>query len=216
MASNPTFEIHNCQMRNMRHDTGDDMILWYVEVKTPTYPVQLTVWFDNLQNYCKEAHPEIHAYINSIRKGIIGLGPKHGRVMDVLLEEGFEPLPLIKEYIQNECDLERYHRHDLKLRETIGKTTERKKLEHKTESLRFLANDMKGNAIRLEDFTDQVMEYLGTEVAQQFPEIFNAQPELIEAFHTKLVDWMLNIKKDIGTLSFKAQQYTKAAPDTKD
>lgn len=206
---NPPFEIVSCTMENMRHDTGDDIILWWVKLKTPTYQLELSVWFDRLQNYCREAHPETYAYFSSIRKGIIGLGPKHGRVMDVLVEEGFDLMPLITEYIQNALDLERYHQHDLKLMETIKNPVQKKKLNEKAESMTDLVRSMRKGTIRMEAFTDQVMEYLGTEVARQFPEIFNSDPEFIEQFHGKLVNWMLTIRNDVDTLSFKASKEGK-------
>jgi hypothetical protein len=126
--------------------------------------------------------------------------------MDVVVEEGFDLMPLLTEYIQNALDLEQYHQHDLKLQETMKNPTQHQELSEKAESMTTMMRSMKESKTRMDAFTDQVMEYLGTEVAQHFPEIFNSDPEFIEQFHGKLVNWMLTIEKDMDSLSFKAAQ----------
>lgn len=203
---NPPFEILSCTMENMRHSTGDDIIHWWVKLKTPSYHVDVNVWFERLQLYCRQARPETYAYFRSIRNGIIGLGPKHGQVMDVMVEEGFDLMPLLTEYIQNALDLEQYHQHDLRLQEARKDPVQHQKLSEKAESMSSMMRSMKESKTRMAAFTDQVMEYLGTEVAQHFPEIFNSDPEFIEQFHGKLVNWMLTIEKDMDSLSHKAAQ----------
>lgn len=201
---NPPFEILSCTMSNLLDDTGDDITLWWLRLKTPEYEVDVSVWFERLMRYCQDAHPDTYAYFNSIRRGFIGLGPKHSKVMDVLNEEGFDLMPLIREYIGQCTDIEAHHQQHLKLLEMKRDPVQDKELTQKAESMSTLVRSMRESSIRIDAFTDQVMEYLGTEVATHFPEIFNSDPKYIKEFHGKLINWMLRIREDVDSLSFKA------------
>lgn len=201
---NPPFEILSIEKQDHLQTFGDDCMFWWVQVKTKAYVVSVHVSFDVVVAYCQQQHPEVGEYFRSVRRNVKGFGPKHSKMFEIMDEEGFDLLLHIYNYIKDCCDLEKYHEHELNMKQTMADQHLAKKLETKVAALEQGMPAMRSSAIRNTAFKDDVLELLNNEVLERYPEIVNSDPKYIKELHGILVDAVLNLGSKIDTLSFRA------------
>lgn len=204
---NPPFKIIECQRSSWKELTGDDLIHFLLTVKTDHYSVWMPVPFDRVMNYCKQHHPAIGEYYSSVRRSIKGLGPKHNSMFDIMDAEGFDHLPYIHAYINENMDLDLLHQRELEMQKNAPAT--QKAASKKGRGLESYFPAMRRDRLRNEAFMDELMEHLNKEALERFPEIFNAEPDLIREFHIKLIEWVSTIGEDMDKLAFKATRSDK-------
>jgi hypothetical protein len=201
--SNPPFEIVECQRSDFKQLTGDDIIFFNVTLRTASYSLFTTVPFDSVVSYCTVHHPKVGRYYRSVRASVKGLGPKHSVMFNIMDEEGFDHLPYIHACINHFVDLDARHEQEEELRKNPPPA---KQLKERVESLEQHFPAMRSAAIRNEQFTDNLMDHINNEVVKHYPEIFNADPKLIEEFHGKLIHWVRTIGTDLDSLAHRAGQ----------
>jgi hypothetical protein len=203
---NPPFEILSTKKIDHLESTGDDMIFWWVQVKTNAYVLPVLITFDGVVAYCQQQHPEVGEYFRSVRRNVKGFGPKHSKMFEIMDEEGFDLLPHIYNYIKDCCDLEKNHQHELNMKQTMANPEGAKKVSAKVASLEEHIPGMRSSAIRNTAFIDDMLELLNNEVLDRYPEIVNSDPKYIKELHGILVNVVLDLGSKIDTLSFKAGQ----------
>ena len=203
---NPPFKILSTEQMNALETFGDDFVTWWVKVKTEAYEVPVHVHFDSVVSYCQMQHPEVGKYFTSVRRNVKGFGPKHSKMFDIMTEEGFDLMPHIYNYIKDCCNLEDYHQHDLRLKQSIADHEGAKQLEAKVKSLEQHMPGMRNSAIRNTAFKDHVLELLNNEVLERYPEIFNSDPKYITECQDILIDIVLDLGSKIDNLSFHARK----------
>ncbi len=201
---NPPFEILSTEQRSHLKDTGDDMVFWWVQVKTAEYTVPVLVDFDVVTYYCNKQHPNIGAYYSSVRKNVKGFGPKHSQMFAIMDEEGFDHLPHIYNYIKDCCDLQKYHERDLELKQTLSSHDNAQQLKAKVKSLEQHMPGMRSSTVRGIAFKDRVLDLLNIEVLERYPEIFNSDPKYITECQGILIDVILDLGSRIDSLAFHA------------
>lgn len=178
-----------------------------VTVKTDSYSLWVPVQFNSVVTYCQHHHPEIGAYYRSVRNNVKGLGPKHSKMFEIMDEEDFDHVPYIHAYINDTYDLdEGYARHQKAMASANDAKRVVEQATEKSAALESHFPSLRKSALRTEAFMDNLMEYLNNEALARYPEVFNAEPELIEAFHGKLIDWVRSVGEGMDKLAFQAEQ----------
>jgi len=202
--NNPPFEVIECNMRNFKEETGDDMAYWHIDVRTAEYKAHVMLLFDLLWRYCTHAHPDAADYLSSVRNSIPGLGPRHGEMMDVIGEEGYDLMPLITAYIREHVDLDAHHQHDLKVKEWAKDPENHKAAAEKAESLGSLFPAMKDARLRYERLTDELLAFLNAKVLDIYPEILESDPQNIRELKHVVYDVTRTAGDSISSFWHKA------------
>ena len=203
---NPPFTILSTERQDYLETFGDDVITYWVEVKTEAYQVTVHVHFDNVVAYCQKRHPEVGAYFRSVRRNVKGFGPKHSKMFEIMTEESFDLQPHIYNYIKDCCDLEKHHQHEQRMKQAMADHKQATKLDAKVAGLEQHLPNMRRSNIRNTAFMDHVLELLNNEVLQRYPEIVNSHPKYITELEGILTDAVLSLGSKIDTLSFKAEK----------
>lgn len=207
---NPPFKILQSIRCPLRETTGDDLMDFDVLIEVEGHKHWAWVPFDFVVDHCKTHHPEIAKYIRSVRKNVKGLGPKHSKMFEIMDEEGFDLLPYIYSCMKGDYNLPqviekiRYPRASRSgIIDKDGNVTP-VDFSEKADELEDVMAEMRKSTIRNEAFMDDLLEYLNEQAMERYPEIFNAEPELIKEYEKNLISWVRNIGEGYDKLAFRA------------
>jgi hypothetical protein len=202
---NSPFKILSIEQQSGLETFGGDFITWWVEVKTDAYKVPVNVHFDSVMSYCQLQHPEVGKYFTSVRRNVKGFGPKHSKMFEIMTEEGFDLQPHIYNYIKDCCNLEEYHQHDLRMKQSMADHEGAKQLNARVASLEKGMPAMRSSTLRNTAFKDHLLELLNNEVLERYPEIVNSDPKYISELEDILIGIVLDLGSKIDSLSFRAE-----------
>lgn len=190
-------------MREEREAYDDDFFIWHIDVVTATYTVHVILSLTDIWRYCAQAHPEADQYMQAVRDGIDGSGPKHYEMLKVFEKDGFDMLPLASSYIKAHKDLAALHAHEVKM-DARNKDPEFIKAMHeKHATLRTHVSPLADSAMRSDQLEDDLLAYLNNKVLDLYPELLEGDPELILALEEIITTTARNFAEAIDHLYYR-------------
>ncbi len=162
---------------------GGEYVSFYIEACLPGGNAYFITTFDDYRKQLQSRHPELAAYIQDIRKGIGGYGPKEWEVLDVLEAEGFEFERYFIEYLDDKPEMvadefERQQR-------LLSNPGVMRKLN---ENLEVLSQYEGGDFINGDKFLDSLEKAILTWLMDNYPELTEAEPDDILALRTLMIN----------------------------
>lgn len=208
-VNNPPFEIIDIKRISILEELGDDEVYWETTIKTANYTIGVHAWFFKVIRYCEQHIPEAASYLKGIRKNIIGFGPKHSAMMEIIDSEGFELMPLITEYIKNGIDLDAYYEHEQRLKEYAKNPKKETQIKKKQEGLHSVVKNVRESNLRSSKLSDNLLKFLGNQIQNIYPEIFESDPKYIREFNNEIHDSTRSLVEKISSIHFNATQNKK-------
>jgi hypothetical protein len=191
------YQITRWEINNMLDKTGDDFIHFDVYValnNNPEISIPIIISFDDLVGHIKPIAPAEYDYINKIRSGMHGYGPKHSKVLAVLQEEGYDLFPYLQTYI-TENMVEEHSEYDKRLQ-----ASPKDSLKKALALLEAYQDEMKKENIRHTNFLDQLDKTLHELTFSHYPELFEKGNDIVEAYRNHLTRTTLDFARKIDKL----------------
>jgi hypothetical protein len=165
---------------------GNEHVRIYIEAHQASGYAFFVWTFEQYRQKLAKIHPELARYIDDIRKGMSGYGPKEWEILDVLEEEGFEFEKYFIEYLDSntamvldEIKRQTTHRSD---------TVEQQQLEEKMQEF---DKYVQGNFINGSKFLDGLEKAIVTWLVDNYPEVMEGDPEDIDQIKTIMINYMM-------------------------
>jgi len=133
----------------------------------------------------KTKNEDVYSYLQKIRTGIQGYGPKHSKVFKILAEEDFDFTVFIEAWLED-IDQTFLSKH-IEWSENISKAVPNPQVIEAFKRLEaFRGADYIKNNIRLNDFRDASGQKLHELVFEYFPELFDKDQKIIDKYRSNL------------------------------
>jgi hypothetical protein len=165
---------------------GNEHVSFYIEAHQATgYAFFIWIFAQYRQELAK-MHPELAHYIDDIRKGMSGYGPKEWEILDVLQEEGFDFERYFIEYLENNTDMVV---DEIKRQTALSSNTVVQ--EQLEEKMQVFDKYVQGNFINGSKFLDGLEKAVVTWLVDNYPEVMEGDPEDIAQIKSIMVNYMM-------------------------
>lgn len=205
------YKIHNLRYDDLiMRDMGEDYISLHFDLEMNGKWYWDIVSFEFIWRFVKQRDMPEAKYFDFVRDGIKGFGPKHSKMFDKFIEDGFDFTALTRLYLdwlfaEKGTEYLEYRRY-----KSPEEVTEKDVIEHK--KIATIAKDLEKTALSLRDINlrqteleDKLLDFLNDEALRLFPEIFNSNREFITEFKDVIYSHHVReVVVDIVNLAYRA------------
>ncbi|MCB9231035.1 MAG: hypothetical protein H6581_05210 [Bacteroidia bacterium] len=206
---NPEYTISELKFEvpyldEMEDDSVDIHFDIFSPVVTELPHLFMSLPFYFLHGFIWEQNEEVGKYIKNIRDLLPGRGPLENKVVDIMLEEGFDFEYWVKEFIDHKISIADEYKRQLSLRdpEVI------KKMQEALQSLSEAAKES-GRIQRIDnDLYDRLNKVCNAEILSAYPDLLNSSSDVIREIGDILHEHLNKMSSDLTELIEKAREET--------
>ncbi|MFA6152344.1 MAG: hypothetical protein WC716_13550 [Chitinophagaceae bacterium] len=199
------FCLSRYTLENNLESTGDDIVFIHAFVhlgdeKEIYLPIILTYY--TLVEFIEMADPPVGKYLNRIRSGINGYGPKNSKIFKILQEENFDLDKYIIQYVENkDQDYVEKHIEWVNRVQSLSED-ENRHIDKSVQSIEeFITADYIKANINCDNFLDEFDQTVHELTLKFFPELFEKGEKYIFMYKQLLTNTTISYCSDIDKIN---------------
>jgi hypothetical protein len=192
----------NYKIKSFLEDLGEDVSFIDIFFKTKEQEIiafPISISYDKLKSFIGSVDKPAFDYLTKIRADIHGYGSKHSKIFAVIESEGFDLEKYIIQFI-TELDETDVDNHIAWCENLLSQKQQQKATEVFEKLSEIVTPQYVQHNLRFDAFKDEVDQMLHELTLKHFPELFEANEEVIDKYRNVLIRTTLSFTSECDKL----------------